>query len=164
MSDQPIFYRKRLIPSECVPLKNDQLIYQDDNIFLTKWQVLKPKAHLACGASCYLLKEGWKVSRFIDHDGNLLYWYCDIIDTEYDPKTNTYVFVDLLADVLIYPDGRIHVVDLDEVADALDQNLITTEQMKSCMRKLNALLTLIYSGKLFDLEPIQRLATLEISN
>ena len=163
MSDHPTFYRKRLIPSECILLKNDLLVHQEENLFLTTWRTLKPKATLACGASCYLLKEGWKVSRFIDHDGNLLYWYCDIIDTEYDPKTNTYVFVDLLADVLIYPDGRVHVVDLGEVADALDQDLITTEQMKSCMRKLNALLTLVYSGELFELEPIQRLAALEVS-
>lgn len=163
MSNLPIFYRKRLIPSECVLLKHDELIYQDDNVFLTKWRTLKPKPTLAGGVSCYFLNEGWKVSRFIDYEGKLLYWYCDIIDTEYQKESNTYVFVDLLADVLIYPDGRVEVIDLDEVADALDQNLITTEQMKSCMRNLNSLLQLIYSGKLFDLEPIKRLAAIDIS-
>ena len=162
MSQTPVFYRKRQIPSECVPLKHDQLICQEENLFLTKWRTLKPKADLACGASCYLLKEGWKISRFINHEGQLMYWYCDIIDTEYDASTNTYTFVDLLADVIIYPDGQIRVADLDEVADALDQDLITTEQMKSCMRKLNALLQMIYSGTLFDLEPIKRLSALEI--
>ena len=164
MSHIPVFYRKRLIPSECVLLKHDQLVHQEDNVFITKWHTLKPKSTLACGASCYLLKEGWKISRFIDHQGNLMYWYCDIIDTEYDADTNTYVFVDLLADVLIYPDGHVQVTDLDEVADALEQNLITTDQMKSCMRNLNALLKLVYSEKLFDLEPIKLLAALELSS
>ena len=92
------------------------------------------------------------MSKFLNANGELLCWYCDIIDMEYDAAQNAYTFVDLLADVLVYPDGRIHVVDLDEVADALEENLITIEQMKSCMRKLNSLLLKIYAGGLFEID------------
>ena len=54
-----------------------------------------------------------------------------------------------MADVIIYPDGRMKVVDLDELAEAMEENLITKEQMISCLRSLNHLLSLIYRDK-FD--------------
>jgi hypothetical protein len=41
------------------------------------------------------------------------------------------------------------VVDLDELADALERGLITNEQICLCLRRLNNLLTLIYRDK-FD--------------
>lgn len=37
-----------------------------------------PRKSCITAPSCFLLKEGWKVSRFIDHQGNLICWYCDI--------------------------------------------------------------------------------------
>ena len=39
--------------------------------------------------------------------------------------------------------------DLDELAEALERGLITKEQMTSCLRNLNHLLSLIYRDK-FD--------------
>lgn len=50
--------------------------------------------------------------------------------------------------MLIYPSGLIKVVDLDELADAVEQKLITTEQLLDSLRKLDALLRLIYDGAL----------------
>ena len=41
------------------------------------------------------------------------------------------------------------VVDLDELAEAMERNLITKEQMTSCLRSLDHLLSLIYRDK-FD--------------
>ena len=55
----------------------------------------------------------------------------------------------LLADIILYPDGRMHVVDLDELAEALDEGLITQSQMSACLRQLNHLITIIYRDK-FD--------------
>ena len=34
--DQPILYRKRLIPEECVQLKDDIILFQDDKLIITK--------------------------------------------------------------------------------------------------------------------------------
>ena len=66
---------------------------------------------------------------------------------EQDGQTLT--VTDLLADVILSPEGRMKVVDLDELAEALEQNLITKEQTTSCLRSLNHLLTIIYRDK-FD--------------
>ena len=50
--------------------------------------------------------------------------------------------------MLIYPSGLIKVVDLDELAEAVEKKLITTEQLLDSLRKLDALLRLIYDGAL----------------
>lgn len=142
-------YRKRLIPDECILLKDDIIVEQNEEVIITKWSTLNPKTSFSHGCSCYFLKEGIKVSKFYRHDNSLLYWYCDIVDYDYDKDANSLVVTDLLADVIIYPSGTVQVLDLDEMADALDKGLITADQMSTCLRRLNNLLTIIYRDK-FD--------------
>lgn len=147
--DYPVLYRKRLIPEECVLLKDDVITYMDDEIIITTWHALKPKRELHHGSSCYFLNKGYKVSKFQREDNSLIYWYCDIIDYEYDKDTNTYVFTDLLADVIVYPDDTSKVVDIDEIVEALNSGLINIEQCKTALKNLDALLKTIYNHK-FD--------------
>jgi len=148
MSDKPILYRKRLIPNECIRLDKDEILLQKEQLLVTKWTTIRPKKDLDHGFSCYLLDRGWKISQFLNRENQLLCWYCDIIDHSYDSASNTYVFTDLLADVLLYPSGEIRVVDLDEIAEALTQGLLSQEQVCTCMRRLDALLREVYSGQL----------------
>lgn len=150
--EHPVLYRKRLIPNECVKLKDDVIISIDEERIVTTWKTLKPRKDFDHGTSVYFLKEGFKVSKFCKADGSLHYWYCDIVDHEINEETNEITFIDLLADVIIYPDGRMKVVDIGELADAVDQNLITTEQLKSSLRKLDKLLEIIYAGKFTELQ------------
>lgn len=138
-------YRKRLLPEELIKL-NDTIITQNENVIVTKWEVIRPRPDFDHGCSCYFLKEGFKVSKFIRSDGSLKCWYCDIITYEQN-KAGDYIFIDLLADVILTEGEPVQVVDLDELADAFEQNLITKEQMNQALRQLNALLTLIYEGR-----------------
>lgn len=139
-------YRKRIIPDECLLLENDRILYHDQEVIVTKWDTIRPKKTLHHGYSCYFLERGFKVSKFYDHENNLISWYCDIIDHTYDRETNTYVVTDLLVDVIVYPDGFVRVVDLDELADAARDSLISAEQMQLALRRTNKLLSLIYKG------------------
>lgn len=148
----PILYRKRLIPNECILLKDDILLYRDEEILITKWNTIRPKKILHHGMSCYFLKKGIKVSRFCDAEDNLICWYCDIISHSWDPDTDTYVFTDLLADVLVYPDGFVKVLDLDELADATAEGLLTEVQLEKSLRRTNWLLELIYGGRFEELQ------------
>lgn len=153
----PILYRKRLIPEECVLLKDDRFLYRDEEIIVTAWNTLKPRKDLHHGRSCYYLQEGIKVSRFYDENGSLLYWYCDIVDYDYDAKTDTYVITDLLADVIIYPDGFVKVVDIDELATAKEAGLLTDALLKKALLTLNHLLQVIYDGGFEKLqEPLEK--------
>ena len=135
MNNELQIYRKRLIPEECILLKDDIIVEQNDDYILTKWKTLNPKTTFSHGCSCYYLKEGFKISKFYRHDGSLLYWYCDIVEYTRRPEDNALIVTDLLADIILYPDGRMHVVDLDELAEALEKGLITQAQMTACLRQ-----------------------------
>lgn len=149
--NNPSLFRKRLIPEECIPLKDDQILLCNDTCIVTSWMALHPKKDLHHGYSCYFLKEGYKVSKFYKHDGSLLYWYCDIVNYNYNAEQNSLLVTDLLADVIIYPDGFVKVVDLDELVEALNENKITNEELKESLLKLNRLLEIIYQGKFHEL-------------
>lgn len=138
-------YRKRLIPDECIHLDNDVILFRSEDIMVTRWDTINPKAAFSMGISCYVINKGWKISKFFDSQGNFVYWYCDIIHTDYDKEKDSYVFTDLLADVIIETNGRIRVVDLNEFEPAFNQGLITTQGILDAMRKLDELLNLIYS-------------------
>lgn len=139
-------YRKRLIPSECVELKDDTIVYQDSNRIVTIWNTLKPKKEFSHGISYYVMNEGIKVSKFYRDDNSLTYIYVDIINTEYNQKEDSYVFTDLLADVIVDEDGKYRVVDLDELADAINKGIISKEYVSESLQKLNNLLLSIYNG------------------
>lgn len=145
--EYPILYRKRIIPDECVLLKDDIIVSFTQDIIITKWTALHPKKDLHHGMSVFFLNEGIKVSKFCREDDSLLYWYCDIIDYEYNKETNELIVIDLLADVIVYPDGFVKVVDIDELVEAQEASSITIDRMKDSLLKLNKLLGVIYSGK-----------------
>lgn len=151
-------YRKRIIPEECLLLKGDKIERADEEVIVTSWTTINPKKEFSHGCSCYFLKQGFKVSKFYRHDNTLLYWYCDIVDYEFDEMENSLTVTDLLADVILYPDGRMKVVDLDEMADALEKGLISQELLATALRRLNDLLTTIYRDRFDRLQsPLEQL-------
>lgn len=147
---QPFLYRRRIIPDECILLKDDIILECNEERIVTSWNAIRPKKDLHHGYSCYFLKEGFKVSKFYYEDGRLLYWYCDIVDYNYIASDNKLIVTDLLADVIIYPDGFVKVVDLDELVTALESRAISLDTLKSSLNKLDKLLHIIYEKK-FDI-------------
>jgi len=139
-------YRKRLIPDQLIHLKDDEILYQDDNIIVTKWRTLRPKDTFDHGTSCYFLGIGIKLSKFYRSDGSLLYWYCDIVDYDYDENSNRLTVTDLLADVIVHPDGRLEVLDLDELAEAARKDILDKNMTCTALERLDFLLKFIYSG------------------
>lgn len=152
---KPTLYRNRLIPLESILLTNDEILYHDDKKIITFWKTLHPKSDLAYGYSCYFLDRGFKISRFYSHSHDFMYWYCDIIETNYEKDSDTYVFTDLLADVIVKPDGNTRVVDLDELADAFERRLLSSQRMSCALRQLDDLLQAIYRDRFESLtEPL----------
>lgn len=148
-ANQINLYRRRFIPDELKLLADDKILYFDDNLVITSWNTLKPRSDFASGISAYYRKEGFKISRHYGADGSFTRWYCDIIaETQTE---NGLVFSDLLIDVVIFPDGTVRVVDLDEAADALEQGLITASQLTQALRSTNKLLSYIYHGRFSEL-------------
>ena len=142
----PTLYRKRLIPEECILLKDDRVLHRDSQIIVTGWNSLKPRKDLHHGYSCYCLGEGFKVSRFYREDESLIFWYCDIVDYDYTEETDTYIVTDLLADVIVYPDGFVKVVDLDELVTARESGILSEDMLNKALLRLDRLLKIIYAG------------------
>lgn len=142
-------YRKRIIPEECILLKDDIILTANEDIIITKWNALKPKKDLHHGYSCYFLKEGFKVSKFYRADNSFMCWYCDIVDYDYREEENTLIATDLLADVIVEPNGFVKVIDLDELADILEKHALPETLLGLALKRLNHLLSIIYSGE-FD--------------
>ncbi|MBQ3789999.1 MAG: DUF402 domain-containing protein [Lachnospiraceae bacterium] len=156
---QPILFRKRIIPDECVRLGDDQILYVDDDIIVTGWKALHPKPDLAAGYSCYYLHRGYKINKFLNAAGELLYWYCDIVDYGPGISDNRLISTDLLVDVVIRPDGSIRIIDLDELSEAFDRHLIDDGQIKAALNRLSDLLNTLYSDGIEVLAgPIERFA------
>lgn len=150
MDDSAIrLYRKRFIPDELKLLADDKILHVDDDLIITSWNTLKPRSDFASGISVYYRKEGFKISRHYGADGTFTRWYCDIVaETQ---TADGLIFSDLLIDVVIFPDGTVRVVDLDEAADALEQKLITSDMLMQALRSTDKLLSYIHRGKFSEL-------------
>lgn len=150
--DRLTIYRKRLIPDECILLKDDIIVSQTEDVVVTKWKTLNPKTAFQHGASCYFLKKGIKISKFYRADNSLFCWYCDIVRYDLSEQGPVLTVTDLLADVILYPDGSVKVADLDELAEAFEKGLISSGDLTLSLKQLNALLVCIYENRFSELQ------------
>jgi len=150
---KPILYRKRVIPNECIRLDNDIILHYDSSTIITSWDAFHKKSFLSYGYSLYYLDKGIKLSKFYKEDNTFSLWYFDIVSYEKNSDTNTLTVHDLLADVIVYPDGRIKVVDLDELASAVKDGLINSTDLQTCLNTLDMLLKELYEHGISRLIP-----------
>ena len=122
-------------------------------MLITQWKTLRPKKELARGLSLYFPEEGLKISRFLRENGELLYWYCDIIAAEPAEGGGT-VFTDLLVDIVVYPDGKLQIWDLGEAGDVLRRGDITPELLADALRRTDDLLRILYRGSFGKLQKV----------
>jgi uncharacterized protein len=144
--DKPIIMRQRYIPFETIDISGDEILFRDDELLITKWKAIKPRSDLFGGISFTFLKEGYKISKFFDKDENFLFWYCDIIEVKYEAEYEKYTLIDLLVDVKIFPHGEYRVLDVDELAEALEKNLVSKVQVNMALNRLDKLLQMIYNN------------------
>ena len=129
--------RRRYIPDEVVDISNDLVVFLDENLIVTKWEPIRKRDDMGRGVSFTFIKEGYKISKIFDKEDNFKFYYCDIIHT--DIIEDGYQFNDLLVDLKIYPDGKIEVLDLEELDEALENGLITEEIKNEALEKLEKL-------------------------
>ena len=105
-----------------------------------------PRKDIDHGYSLYLPEEGFKISKFLRNDGSLYKWYCDIVEFYFDKEENSVTTLDLLLDITVNPDGEIHLIDMDELAEAHEKGLIDDELMHKALIRADRLLKTAYSG------------------
>ena len=136
-------YRKRFIPNEIVDISGDKVLEKNENIIVTEWNPIKPRGDIGRGISYTFLRRGYKISKIFDTKNNFIYWYCDVLEHTYDKEKDEYVFTDLLADVKVYPDGEVEVLDFAELASAHRENIITGKQLLKAIKSINMLIEMI---------------------
>jgi hypothetical protein len=62
---KPVILRKRFIPFETVDISGDELLKRDEDVIITRWDVIRPRSDIAKGVSFAFLKEGYKISRVL---------------------------------------------------------------------------------------------------
>ncbi len=151
-------FRRRHIPKECIPLTKDKILFLDDSRLVTSWNSIKPRKEFASGTSLFDFEKHWKITRVAKADGSLYHWYCDIMKMHITEDTSSgtvsYTMEDLLIDVTIEPDGSVHVLDLDEAADAFEQGLISAADLTLALRATDELLRSIANGAFSEYQKI----------
>lgn len=147
--EEIILYRKRLIPYENIRLDRDVVLYADSEKIITKWTCIRPRKDMDHGYSLYLLNQGLKISKFCKSDNSLLKWYCDIVDCSFSTDSKSLTALDLLLDITVSPSGEVRVLDMDELAMAHKEKLISDDLLEVSLMRANTLLKSIYSGE-FD--------------
>ena len=133
-------------------MKDDEIVMSNDELIVTRWQAIKPRPDFSHGSSCYFLHRNYKISKFFDHNGILIYYYCDIVKPEVNGEE--IIFNDLLVDVKVYPDGHIEILDLDELAIVFKAGLISAEDMCIALNTLDTLLKAVYANEFSSLTKI----------
>ncbi len=147
-------YRRRYIPDETKLLKDDEVLRLDKEALITRWKSIKPRNDFAGGISAFFIPNGWKISKILDSDGNLLYWYCDIIEVIMNEEENSFLYNDLLFDIVVYPDESYKVLDCDEAAMAFEKGLITQTQLINALHSMHELLEVIYHSRFDRLQAV----------
>ncbi|MCS1352390.1 DUF402 domain-containing protein [Mechercharimyces sp. CAU 1602] len=104
----------------------------------------------------YFVKKGYTISKVFDRTGKFLYFYCDVMDMRQTSRLR-YVMVDLLLDLIIYPDGRYHVIDIDEFAVSIEKGQLKKRQQVHALKTLHKMIQLHMKRALIpvDLHKIQ---------
>lgn len=144
--NKPSILRKRYIPEETIDISKDEVLFRDEELLVTRWRAIKPRSDLFGGISFAFLKQGYKISKFYDQNAKFLFWYCDIIEVQYDEAKDQYTLIDLLVDVKVFPDHQYRVLDADELSEALEKDLITKKQCCTSLTNLNKILAMIDEG------------------
>ncbi|MGE5473000.1 MAG: DUF402 domain-containing protein [Ignavibacteriales bacterium] len=139
----PKIFRKRFIPDEIVDISGDEILFNDRNIIVTRWKPIHERNDFAGGISFAFLSEGYKIGYFYKENNEFLYWYIDIIEVEYNEKSNSYTFIDLLTDVKVLPDGSCDVLDLDELEQSLEKGYIDNRQYELSQKNLKKVTEMI---------------------
>ncbi|HBY20406.1 MAG: hypothetical protein A2Y24_06630 [Clostridiales bacterium GWE2_32_10] len=143
--------RKRYIPNETVDISGDEVIYVDEELLVSRWVPIHNREDIKYGISYLYINKGFKVAKVYNYNNELDHYYCDIMQVERDKFTNTYTEIDLLVDIVVYRNGEVRVLDLDELSEARQKKLITEEQLLYALEHANKLLNIIYNGGLENL-------------
>lgn len=101
-----------------------------------KWVLFYPKENTG----------NYTINAFYNQNNEIVEWYFDVIKTSGIENNIPYI-MDMYLDLVISLDGEVHILDEDELEDALKTNDITKEDFDMAYKVLNELLEKYNNGK-----------------
>jgi predicted RNA-binding protein associated with RNAse of E/G family len=83
----------------------------------------------------------------IDTDGKIVQWYFDIVNHFGVSEEGIPYFEDLFLDVVVLPNGHIHMLDEDELQEALQSGVITENMFQMAHQEANKLVISIEAAQ-----------------
>lgn len=81
----------------------------------------------------YFIDKNFSISTIYDEDKNLVQWYIDIVKTIGITEDGIPYFDDLFLDIIATPTSDIEILDRDELDEALNENIITSEEYENVL-------------------------------
>ncbi len=92
------------------------------------------------------IKENYCIRTFLDKDKNVILYYFDItLKNGFDINLNSPYYEDLFIDV-IFKDNKVSVLDENELKEALEEKIITTEEFNLAQKVKNQLIESLKSN------------------
>lgn len=128
--------KHKLVPPSSEDISGDEVLYFDLDFLVTRWKPAKSNMNIGAAVSLLCVKSGVQISKKYNREGKFVYYYCDMVKTHWDPETETFEVTDLIADLIVFPDSELRLIDLEEFQEAYQSKVIDTEEFeftKKCL-------------------------------
>lgn len=98
------------------------------------------------------LDENYTLTAFCDENNNLIQWYFDITYRNGIGDDGIPYYDDLYLDIIILPPFEVHLVDKDELDDALNKKIISNEQYNLACSVADKLMNDILNNRILLME------------
>ena len=90
--------------------------------------------------------ENWTLCAMYDNYGNIVEWYFDIVRENAIDEHGRPYYDDLFLDVVLTPDGRVLILDEDELQDAYERGAVTAGEFQMAHRVKDELIKIANIG------------------
>lgn len=123
---------------------------------LVDQNLIQPAQRVGTIEKLYFFKEPFNLLIFREMDGTLLGHYSDIGEPAIQLSPTEFQMTDLFLDIWLFPDGRLLELDWDEFKEAIQKQLITSEQVQLARNAMQRLVDETAQG-VYPLEYASRL-------
>ncbi|PIQ25588.1 hypothetical protein COW36_21330 [bacterium (Candidatus Blackallbacteria) CG17_big_fil_post_rev_8_21_14_2_50_48_46] len=133
MTSQLPIRKQKLHPVREVNLSGDTWLHQDEHLCVSYWHLPRTESdQVAHTLTLTIFDEAIQIHSKHNAAGERLYWYCDLLEVKRDE--GGWHLTDLLLDVVVFPDGSTRMLDLGELAEALEEGGIHPQQAAQALR------------------------------
>lgn len=128
------------------------VLYQIKNVRDPLWKEYEGKRYCVADGGYEWLQQFQKGAHYVmtsmyNNLGEIVQYYIDICKVQGVTDRGVPWFDDLYLDVVILPDGKLYLLDAEELEDALKRGLITQEDFDMAWREANAVMELYNNGQ-----------------